>query len=261
MLIGLLFLLLRAVAFEYSGRLAGALLFSWNGLQLWRATFSRRLWVLAVYEERFYIRLFKPMGPGADRDTEADVMALDVAELAGIQVRIADIFIHGPKPTVYQWLVIEPRPELRSSMADEFERLEPPAPGVCPIAVPNAVWRNESVAVRWLDYRPKLKEYARQIESRYPNLTMLPEARPELDLVSIVSKREPERRRLLAQAKRMGFNTECVWALHMYTGYTLYQRMKSLKEATEYMSSIDVGFDEQSEQSGSFTTTSADPRR
>jgi hypothetical protein len=188
-------------------------------------------------------------------------------ELRGIQIRTATIFISGPKPRVYEWLVVEPKNELRALAADHFERLGQPAPGVCSIAEPNgpyrewfAGWWNEGVSVRWLGYRPRLGEYVGRIAARYPDLTILPEAHPELDLVGIVSKREPERRRLLAKAKKIGFNNECVWALYMYTGYTLYQRRKSLKEAQEYMSTIDEEVDPP-EQAAAPTTTLADPHR
>jgi hypothetical protein len=246
MLIGLLFLSLRGVDWDYAGQLAGALLLIWNGVHLWRATFNRRHWLLAVCEGRFYIRLFTPAVPRSGRDTEANVLTLDMAEVDGIQVRIADIFIDGPKPKVYEWLVIEPKHELRTSLADHFERLGQPAPGFCPVACGNgpygewfAGWWNERVSVRWLGYRPTLREYVRRIAARYPDLPVLPETHRELDLISMVSKREPERRRLLAEAKKMGFNNECVWALCMYTGHTLYHRTKSLKEAQEYMATID----------------------
>jgi hypothetical protein len=271
MLIGLLFLSLRGAHWDYAGQLAGALLVIWNGVELWRATFNRRHWLLAACEGRFYVRLFNPVGSRSGQDTEANVLTLDMAEVGGIQVRTADIFIHGPKPTVYEWLVIEPKRELWASAADHFERLGQPAPGFCPVAAGNgpygewfAGWWNERVSVRWLGYRPPLKEYVRRIAARYPDLTILPEAHPELDLVSIVSKREPERKRLLAQAKKMGFNNECVWALYMYTGYTLYQRTKSLKEAQDYMSTVDVGADDEvdpPEQTGAPTTELADPHR
>ncbi len=267
MLIGLLFLSLRGVAWDYAGQLAGALLLIWNGVLLWRATFNRRLWLLAVCEGRFYIRLFNPVGPRSGPDTEAKVMALDLAEVDGIQVRIADMFIHGPKPKVYEWLVIEPKRELWASAADHFERLGQPAPGFCPVAHGIgpygewfAGWWNERVSVRWLGYRPTSKEYVRRIAARYPNLTVQPETHRELDLVSMVSKREPERRRLLAQAKKNGFNNECVWALFMYTGHTLYHRTKSLKQAQEYMATIDEEVDPP-EQMEAPTAASADRHR
>ncbi|MGA7218902.1 MAG: hypothetical protein WBX38_11330 [Candidatus Sulfotelmatobacter sp.] len=97
---------------------------------------------------------------------------------------------------------------------------------------------NACLFVGWVIV-PTLEEYVGRIAARYPDLTIQPEAHPELDLISMVSKREPERRRLLAEAKKMGFNNECVWALYMYTGHTLYHRTKSLKEAQEYMATID----------------------
>jgi hypothetical protein len=212
--------------------------------------------MVAACAERFYVRFFETIRAGWSKSTEADVMALDVAELAAIQIRTTDVFVRGPKPKVYQWLVLEPVPEVRPSIADQFEHLGPLPPGTCPIPAADGTYREwftryegGSVTVAWYQYRPALEKFVRQIASRFPNLTMLPEAHTELDLVSFINKPEPERSRLFAQAKRMGFSRDCVWALCMYTGYTLYQHMRSLKQSAEYMSTVDVGDDEGAEPS------------
>jgi hypothetical protein len=250
-LIGILFLGLRTFEWDYTTRLVGALLVAWNGMRLARATFSRRHWTVAACAERFYIRLFKPIGPSSRQNTEADAMALDVAELAAIQIRTTDVFVHGPKPKVYRWLVLEPVQEVRPSIADWFEQLGPLPPGACPIPAADGSYREwftryegGSMTVAWYQYRPALEKFLRQIASRFPNLTILREAHTELDLVSFINKPEPERRRLFAQAKRMGFSRDCVWALYSYTDYTLYQHRRSLQQSAEYMSTVDVGTDE-----------------
>jgi hypothetical protein len=270
-LIGMLFLALWTLEWHYTIRLVGALLVAWNGMRLARATLSRRHWMVAASAERFYVRLFRPIGPGWRKNIEADVMALDMAELAAIQIRTTDVFVHGPKPKIYQWLVLEPvhgvrpsiadwfehqgpfPPEVRPSAADQFEDLGPRSPGVYPVPAANRFYRQwftrcegGTVAVPWHRYRPGLEKFLRQIALWLPNLTIRPEAHTELDLISFVSKREPERRRLLAQAKRMGFSNDCVHALYSYTGPTLYSH-RSLKDANEYMSTVDVGANEGAE--------------
>jgi hypothetical protein len=264
-LIGILFLGLRTFEWDYTTRLVGALLILWNGMRLARATFSRRHWMVAACAERFYVRLFKPTVPGPRHNTEADVMALDVAELAALQIRTTDVFVRGPKPKVYRWLVLEPVQEVRPSIADWFERLGPLPHGACPVPAADGSYRewftrheSGSVTVAWYQYRPALEKFLRQTASRFPNLTILPEAHTELDLISFVSKREPERRRLLAQAKRMGFNGDCVGALFLYTGSTLYSHPRTLKQSAEYMASIDIAADEDAEasaQAGSRSVT------
>jgi hypothetical protein len=253
-LIGILFLGLRTFEWDYTARLIGALLAAWNGMRLARATFSRRHWMVAACADRFYVRLFKPIGPGSRQNTEADVIALDVAELAAIQIRTTDVFVRGPKPKVYRWLVLEPVQEVRPSIADWFEHLGPLPHGACPIPAADGSYREwfsghegGSVTIAWYQYRPALEKFLRQIASRFPNLTILPESHTELDLISFVSKPEPERRRLLAQAKRMGFNGHCVGALFLYTGSTLYSHPRTLKQSAEYMASIDIGADEDAE--------------
>jgi hypothetical protein len=265
-LIGILFLGLRTFEWDYRTRLVGALLIFWNGMRLAHATFSRRHWMVAACAERFYVRLFKPIGGGSRQDAEPDVMALDMAELAAIQIRTADVFVRGPKPKVYQWLVVEPVKEVRASVADQFEQLGPLPPGSCPIPAADGSYREwftryegGSVTVAWHQYRPLLEKVLRQIASRFPNLTIRPEAHTELDLVSFINKPEPERRRLFVQAKRMGFSRDCVWALYSYTDYTLYQHRRSLKQSAEYMANIDIGAGEDAETAAPAASQSVVP--
>ena len=188
--------------------------------------------------------------------------------------------MHGPKPKVYQWLVVEPvqevrpsiadwfeqrgpfPPEVRPSAVDQFEDLGPPSPGFCPVPAADGSYRqwftrcaDGSVVVPWYQYRPGLEKFLKQIAARFPNLTIRPKVNTELDLISFVSKRDPERRRLLAQAKRMGFSNDCVHALYSYTGPTLYSH-RSLKQANEYMSAIDIGGDDDPELSTPATSQS-----
>ena len=65
---------------------------------------------------------------------------------------------------------------------------------------------------------------------------------PELDLISAVSKREPERRKLLAEAKRKGYEADCLIALRFNSmGPSFYfHEFKSMQQAVEYMAKVDT---------------------
>jgi hypothetical protein len=65
---------------------------------------------------------------------------------------------------------------------------------------------------------------------------------PELDLIHAVSRREPERRKLLAEAKRKGYGADCITALRLKTmGPTLYSHeFESWQQAAEYMAKVDT---------------------
>jgi hypothetical protein len=82
----------------------------------------------------------------------------------------------------------------------------------------------------------------RQLELRFPSLVQAKVKLPELDLIHAVSQREPERRRLLAEAKRQGYVRDCVLALRLHTtGPSLYFHMfDSWQEAAEYMAKVDA---------------------
>jgi hypothetical protein len=62
------------------------------------------------------------------------------------------------------------------------------------------------------------------------------------DLISAVSKGEPERRKLLAKAKREGYGADCLTALRLNSmGPSFYfHEFKSLKQAAEYMAKVDA---------------------
>jgi hypothetical protein len=65
---------------------------------------------------------------------------------------------------------------------------------------------------------------------------------PELDLISAVSKREPERRKLLAEAKRKGYGADCLAALRLNSmGPSLcFHEFKSWRQVAEYMAKVDA---------------------
>jgi hypothetical protein len=97
-----------------------------------------------------------------------------------------------------------------------------------------------SLSIHWQSYRPALRGFVNQIELHFPKLTKSEVTLPELDLISVVNAREPERRRLLAEAKRMGYDGYFIQALWLNSiGSTLYTR-RTLKESNAYMRNIET---------------------
>lgn len=81
-----------------------------------------------------------------------------------------------------------------------------------------------------------------QVALLFPNLPVNEVKHPELDLISAVNKPDPERRKLLSEAKRLGYGRDCLLALYGSTfGGSLYQRRyKTLRECAEYMASVNA---------------------
>jgi hypothetical protein len=216
------------------------LMLVWNGYLLWRVLSSERTWVLAADTERFYLRMSAPFSGRLSAYTDADVMVLDASEVASVGIRSFDVFVSGPKPQVREFLVVTPEAGVRASVAEPLDRLYPPGAVPVPFVDRFARYYDGDVWVPWTTYTPALRVLISQIQSRFPGLTIARETRSELDLISYVSKREPERRRLLAQAKRMGFGRECMWALRSYTPGTAMYSSRSLRECREYVESLDI---------------------
>jgi len=230
----------RAANLAHALILGAGLLAAWNLILLWRGVLGRQSWVLLSSDGRFYIRLFSPLGRGAYKSSESEVIMLDLEEVASVQIQTRKLFVYGPKPKLTEWLVIEPKPAVRSLVADEFQRLAPPA-ATCD---PRREWFSGSkdgiIWIPWQSYRPALRELVRQIELHFPNLTRSELKLPDLDLINASNMAEPERGQLLAKAKRMGHGADCIWALYRNpTGPPLYSR-RSLEECIEYMAHIEA---------------------
>jgi hypothetical protein len=120
-----LIVLARSMDVAHALALGLTLLFVWNLILHWRVVFGYQSWVFLGCEERFYIRVFRPLRPGAGQP-EAGILALDASEVASISVQTREVFVHGPQPRIYEWLVIEPKPEARSFLAGQGERFCPP---------------------------------------------------------------------------------------------------------------------------------------
>lgn len=115
--------LANSVDIPHALALGVALLIVWNLILRWRAAFGYQSWVLLGCEERFYIRVFRLVSPQAGQPPQAGVIALDVSEVDSISVQTREVFVHGPKPRIYEWLAIDPKPEARSFLAGQGELL------------------------------------------------------------------------------------------------------------------------------------------
>lgn len=100
-----------------------------------------------------------------------------------------------------------------------------------------------TIAIPWQHRRPALRKFAAQLELHFPGLVRPEVKHPELDLISAVHKREPERRKLLAEAKREGYGPDCLAALRLNSmGRSLsLQEFRSLRRSAEYMAKVDAG--------------------
>jgi hypothetical protein len=117
--------LARSVDIAYALPLGVALLVAWNLILQWRVVSGYQNWIFLGCEERFYIRVFRPLRPGAGQP-EAGVIALDPREVGSISVQTREVFVHGPQPRIYEWLLFEPKPEARAFLAGQGERFCPP---------------------------------------------------------------------------------------------------------------------------------------
>lgn len=96
----------------------------WNLILIWRALFGLQGWVLLGSQERLYVRLFSLQGR-ARRSPEPCVIAIEIAEVSSVSVQSRKVFVRGPKPTVYEWLAIEPDAAAKSLLAGQSEQLAP----------------------------------------------------------------------------------------------------------------------------------------
>jgi hypothetical protein len=121
-----LIVLARSVGIPHAFALGVALLAVWNLMLRWRVVFGNQSWMFLGSEEGFYIRVFRPLRLNSGRPPEACVIAMDASEVDSISVQTREVFVHGPKPRIYEWLVIQPKPEPRSFLAEQGERFCPP---------------------------------------------------------------------------------------------------------------------------------------
>jgi hypothetical protein len=213
--------------------LAAALLIAWICFLLWRAAFSKRHWVMAGCTEHFYFRLYRPVLDGLRlrREPAPSILALESAEVRSMSRQIVDAFIAGPDPKVAESLVVQLEPQAHAAIAEEFERMSPSVSEYDLDKLWLVQWNGGSLVILWRRYHPSLRTLLSMITPRYPSLAVAPESRSELDLTGFARKPVFEQRRLLVEAKKLGFGADCIEVVINNP----YRRM-SMAEAIRYIS-------------------------
>lgn len=190
-----------------------------SGYLFWRGWSPRLNWVIAGCADRVLVRLFLQRGRGRADIREPDVIIFEASEIASISIRTVEVFLYGPKSKIVEWLVIEPSQAVAESFFDQIRRLlNPDNPGK-QVYVTNEDGR---LIRNWKWYRPNLQIFLQQVARECPSVLIAPEERSELDLNGIWhrlwSKPDAQERRMLVEAKRLGFGCDCVGLLsrHRY---------------------------------------------
>jgi hypothetical protein len=209
---------------------------AWNAWVLWRARSPRLSWVIKARPERVYVRLFVGFGK-AWRELDApDVIVLETSEIASISIRTVEVFLYGPRPKLVEWLMIEPAHAVAESVSDQIPlflwdtRMSDLSERV--------YWANEErrLAVGWEWCRPSLRIFLQRIVQECPAIVVGPEERSELDLNGIWhgyrEKLDAQQRRMLVQAKRLGFGCDCAGLLSRH-------KHMSFRKAGAYLAEIE----------------------
>jgi hypothetical protein len=168
---------------------------------------------------------------------------LEASEITSISVRTVEVFLYGPKPKIVESLVIEPTQTVSEGLSNDILSL-PISVGCLgcsttlldsgkQIFVDNEKGR---LIIKWQRYRPILPVFLQQLERECPSIVIGPDDRSELDLNGIwnrvVSSPDAQERRMLVEAKRLGFGCECVGLLNRHQ-YILHPN------AAEYLAEIE----------------------
>jgi hypothetical protein len=184
---------------------------------LWRGRSARLNWVIAGGADRLYVRLFARRGWGKGDLNEPDVLMLEASEIASMSIKTVEVFLYGPKPKIVEWLVIEPSQAVVESFSDQIRGLlNPGSPGM-QVYVTNEEGR---LTMNWEWCSPDLRTFLQQVARECPSVLIAPEEHSELDLNGIwnrvVSSPDAQERRMLVEAKRLGFGCECVGLLNRH---------------------------------------------
>jgi hypothetical protein len=199
----------------------------WNVYVLWLTKSSRRNWAIAVCADRIYIRL------GVNN---LEVLVLEASEIISMSIKAVEVFLYGPKPRIAEWLVIEPAQAVAESLPSQmFSFLED-------------IWTHDSgnlvrvailegrLTIGWKWCQPVLRVFLQQVAQECPSVGIAPEERSKLDLNGIWNGigvvRDAKQRRMLVQAKRLGFGGKCVRLLSLY-------RSMPRREASVYLAEIE----------------------
>ena len=200
-----------------------------NVFLLWRGRSARLNWVIAGVADRMYVRLFVRRGWGKGDLNEPDVLMLEASDIASISARTVEVFLYGPKPKIVESLVIEPTQTVAESYSNDIRSLPCSVGGLdCStmlldsgkqVYVDNEKGR---LIIKWKWYSPILPVFIQQLERECPSVLIAPEEHSELDLNGVWhgprGGPDAQQRRMLVQAKRLGFGSKCEWLLFLHWG-------------------------------------------
>jgi hypothetical protein len=185
----------------------------WNVYVLWLLKSSRRNWVIAVCPDRVCIRLGVNI---------AEVIMLEASEITSMSIKTVEVFLYGPKPKFAEWLVIEPAQAVAEIVPSAF------------LSFLEDIWKHDSgtrvrvailegrLTIGWKWCHPALRTFLQQAARACPSVVIGPEERSELDLNGVWhgprGGPDVQQRRMLVQAKRLGFGSKCEWLLFLHWG-------------------------------------------
>jgi hypothetical protein len=214
---------------------------AWNAWVLWRARSPRLSWLVKTGAGRVYIRLYVGFGKAWQQIDVPDVIVLEASEIASMSIRTIEVLLYGPKPKVVEWLVIEPSQaavESISGQAPSFLRDTRRADWSAPYLNERVYWADgeRRLNVGWKLCRPAVRDFLREVARECPSIAIGPEERSELDLNGIWhgyrEQPDAQQRRMLAQAKRLGFGPDCVRLLNLY-------RRMPFRECAPYLAELE----------------------
>lgn len=215
---------------------------AWNAWVLWRARSPHLSWIIKTCGERIYIRLFVGFGKAWRRIDAPDAMIFEASEIASMSIRTIEVFLYGPKPKIVEWLMIEPTQEaverISAQIPSFLQDMKPPDFWT-PDLSERTYWdkRERRLAVGWKQCRPALRMFLQRVVREFPSIVVGPEERSELDLNGVWhGPREgpdAQQRRMLIQARRLGFGPDCVRLLNIYRGMPFQQCAPYLAEIEE----------------------------
>ena len=225
--------LILSVPMRAAAWLSLLVLLASNGYVLWRARASHRRWVIVGRADRLYVRMFaRRHGDHGDLHCP-DVLVLEAPEIASVSIRSVDVFLYGPKPKIVDWLEIEPAQAVAEDVSNHVRPLMTPTDQDRTVLVAH---EDRCLTIEWKWWRPDLHSFLRELARECPSVVIAPEERSELDLNGIWhgirNKPDSQQRRMLVQAKRLGFGCKCAELL------SLYKRMP-LREAGAYLAEIE----------------------
>jgi hypothetical protein len=219
--------------------IGASVVLSLNVYMLWRGRSPRLNWVLAGCADRVYVRMLVRRVRGWAVVQEPDVIVLEASEIASVSARSVEVFLHGPKPRVMEWLVIEPAQTITESFSNHT------CSSLCstgqPKTVKQALVANEEgcLTINWEWCRPALQTFLQQIARGCPSVVIAPEERSDVDLNGIWNgvrfawvKPDAQQRHLLARALSLGFGYDCTRLLSRYRGL-------SFREAGAYLAEVE----------------------